>query len=104
MSTVWVVIIGLAAGTVAIKSAGPLAVGGRELPQRVRDVIALVAPAIVAALVVHETVHAAGGAGLVLDARLVGLGVAALALWARLPMIVVIVLAAAATALTRLVW
>lgn len=102
MSTVWVVIIGLTVGTVAIKSAGPLAVGGRELPDRARDVIALVAPALVTALVVYETVNAPGGAGLVLDARLVGLGVAVLAVWARLPMIVVIVLAAASTALTRL--
>ena len=101
MSTVWVVIVGLAVGTVAIKSAGPLAVGGRKLPAKVRDVITLVAPALVTALVVYETVNRSGGPGLVLDARLVGLGVAALAVWARLPVIVVIVLAAAATALTR---
>lgn len=102
MSTVWVVIVGLAVGTVAIKSAGPLAVGGRELPDRFRSVISYVAPALVAALVVYETVNAPDGSGLVLDARLVGLGVAALAVLARLPVIVVIVLAAAATALTRL--
>jgi branched-subunit amino acid transport protein len=104
MTAPWVVVLGLLVGTVAIKAAGPLTVGGRELPERVLAVVSLVAPALVAALVVYETFSAEDGAGLVLDARVVGLGAAALAAWARLPMLAVIVLAAAATALTRLLW
>jgi hypothetical protein len=43
------------------------------------------------------------GQAVVLDARLVGLVVAGLALWRRAPFVVVIVLASAATALVRLV-
>lgn len=104
MSAVWLVVIGLCVGTLAIKAAGPLAVGGRELPERAREVISLVAPALVAALVVYETFTPEDGVGVVVDARLVGLGAAALALWARLPMLAVVVVAATATALTRWLW
>ena len=104
MSAVWLVVIGLCVGTLAIKAAGPLAVGGRELPERARAVISLVAPALVAALVVYETFTPEDGVGVVVDARLVGLGAAALALWARLPMLAVVVVAATATALTRWLW
>jgi branched chain amino acid efflux pump len=43
------------------------------------------------------------GQDIVIDARLVGLVVAGLALWRRAPFVVVILLASAATALTRLV-
>ena len=104
MSPVWLVVLGLCLGTVAIKAAGPLAVGGRKLPERARGVISLVAPALVAALVVYETFTPEDGVGVVVDARIVGLGAAVLALWARLPVLAVVVVAAAATALTRWLW
>jgi hypothetical protein len=39
----------------------------------------------------------------VIDARLVGLMVAGIALWRRLPFVVVIIVASAATALTRVI-
>jgi hypothetical protein len=61
---------------------------------------AMVAPALLAALVVYETFGAHGG-GLTLDARAAGLGAAILALLARAPMIVVILIAAAVTAVLR---
>ncbi len=61
---------------------------------------ALVAPALLAALVVYETFGAHGG-GLTLDARAAGLGAAVLALIARAPMIVVILIAASVTAAVR---
>jgi hypothetical protein len=50
---------------------------------------------------VYETLQSAGG-GVRLDARVVGLGVAALTLWLRLPLLVAVVAAAGATALCRL--
>lgn len=50
----WALIAGCAASTFAIKAAGPVALGGRDLPPRLRGVIALVAPAVLAALVVAQ--------------------------------------------------
>lgn len=100
MTAVWLTIAGLAAGTVAIKAAGPLLLGGRDLPPRVAAVIVLLAPALLAALVVVETL---GGreAGFSIDARLAGLAGAAGGLALKLPMLAVVALAAAAAALAR---
>ena len=50
----WVLIAGCAAVTFAIKAAGPVALGGRELPERFTGVIELMAPALLAALVVTQ--------------------------------------------------
>jgi hypothetical protein len=101
MTAAWVTVAGLAVATVAIKSFGPLAFGGRELPALLARVIPLLAPALLAALVITETF---GGTGrsLAFDARAGGLAVAALALWRRLPLYVVVLGAAGATALLRL--
>jgi len=103
VNAVWLTIILLAAGTFLIKAAGPLVLGERELPERLRDLIALLVPALLAALIVTE-VFAGDDRQLHLDFRLVGLGVAALALVLRLPMIAVVLLAAGATALARLIF
>lgn len=45
----------------------------------------------------------ASGQQLVLDARLVALGAAALALWLRAPFLIVVIVGAAAAGLTRLI-
>ncbi len=100
MSEAWVTIIALAVGTVAIKGAGPVVLGSRPLPPRVLRVIALLAPALIAALVVYET-FADSPDGIVVDARVAGLLAAGLAVLARLPMIAVIVIAAVVTAVVR---
>ena len=52
MSTIGVVIAGCALTTAAIKASGPVALGGRDLPIWASSVIALLAPALLAALVV----------------------------------------------------
>ena len=100
MTAVWVTVACLSAGTAAIRAAGPLALGGRQLPDRLASVVGLLAPALLAALVVYETLQAGGG-GLRVDARVVGLGLAAVTLWLRLPLLVAVVVAAGATALCR---
>lgn len=100
MNAAWPVIGALCLITVVLKATGPLALGGRELPPRAAGVIALVAPAVLAALVTYET-FTPNGPGLVIDARVLGLGVAAAATLARLPMLVVVLLAAVATAALR---
>jgi hypothetical protein len=100
MSDVWLTIAALTVGTVALKAVGPLTTGGRRPSERAIGVTRLVAPAILAGLVVYETLSK-DGSGITFDARLAGLGAAALAILARAPMLVVVLVAAAATALAR---
>jgi uncharacterized membrane protein len=100
MTAAWTVIVVLALGTISIKASGPVVLGSRPLSERARGVIALIAPAVIAALVVYET-FADQPDGIVVDARVAGLAAAGLALLARLPMIVVVVIAAAVTAGVR---
>ena len=98
MSAPWVAILTVTLASAAIKAAGPMLVGGRELSPQASAVIALLAPALLAALVVTETSGENGH--LVLDERALGVAVAAIALWLRAP--VLLALAALVTALTRL--
>jgi hypothetical protein len=100
MTAAWITIFVLFVGTALSKAAGPLTTGGRTPSGRALSVTRLVAPAILAALVAYETLGADGD-GIEVDARVVGLAAAAAGIAARLPMIVTILLAAAATALTR---
>jgi branched-subunit amino acid transport protein len=100
VSALWVAIVAVTLASAAIKAAGPILVGGRELPPRVNAVIALLAPALLAALVVTETFGDDGH--LVLDERALGVGVAAVALALRAPVLLAVALAALATALARL--
>jgi branched-subunit amino acid transport protein len=100
VSTVWLVVLVVGAATVAFKATGPVLLGSRTLPPAIADVVALLAPVLLAALVVTQTV---GGDGeLVLDARLAGVGAGAVAIAARAPLPAVVVVAAVATALARL--
>lgn len=101
MTGVWVTVAVLALSTAALKLAGPLALGGRPMRQRALIVVELLASALLAALVVVETFGQ--GHSLTLDARALGVLFAAVALWRRAPMTVVVLGAAAVTALARLV-
>jgi len=101
VSDATIVLIVMTVGTFALKSAGPLVLGDRSLPVRVQQAVDLLPAALLAALATVSTMG--DGREIVIDARLVGLVVAGLALWRRLPFVVVIVLASAATALTRFI-
>ncbi|MGH2418542.1 MAG: AzlD domain-containing protein [Candidatus Limnocylindria bacterium] len=101
MSDAWVIVLAVGAGTIAIKAAGPVLLGGRPLPERVQGVVALLAPALLAALV--ATAALGSGQQLVLDARIIGLGAATLAILLRAPILLVVIVAAAAASLARLV-
>jgi branched-subunit amino acid transport protein len=96
----WIVTIGLGAATVTIKALGPVLLGERRLPPRVRSVLPLLAPALLAALVVSQAF--AAGQGLAIDARAAGLAAAVVALLLRAPTLVVIAVAAATAGLIRL--
>ena len=99
MTGVWIMVAVVGAATIALKGLGPVAFGGRSLPPRVLGVVGLLAPALLAALVVTQVF--AGDRELVLDARAAGLGAAAVALALRAPILAVIVAAAVTTALVR---
>ena len=101
MTAVWVTIGGLAATTAAIKAAGPLALGGRELPGWAAMVIGLLAPALLTALVLTDVFT--NDQELTVDARAAGLACAGVAVLLRAPLLVVVVVAAAATAALRAV-
>jgi uncharacterized membrane protein len=97
---IWAAILLSAAGCYALKLAG-LSVPQRVLDHPVVERVADLLPvALLAALVAVQTV--ADGPALVLDARLLGLGVAAVALMLRAPFLVVVLLAAATAAVARL--
>jgi branched chain amino acid efflux pump len=101
VSTVWLVVLVVGLATVALKATGPVLVGGRALPRPVASVVGLLAPVLLAALVVTQTVG--GDNELVLDARLAGVGAGAAAIAARAPLPAVVVVAAVATAVARLI-
>jgi len=99
MSTTWLVVLLVGAFTVAFKAAGPVLLSGRELPLRATGAFELLAPSLLAALVVTQAVG--GKEAIVLDGRLVGVGTAIVAIRLRAPLIMAIVAAALATALVR---
>ena len=99
MTTLWISIVAVALASAAIKAAGPVLVGGRELSGSFLAVIKLLAPALLAALVVTGTFG--DDRHLVLDARAIGVAVAGIALALRAPVLLAVLLAAAATALAR---
>lgn len=103
MTEVWVTIAVLAVGTIALKSIGPVTLGGRAPGDSAMAVIALFAPALLAALIVYETL-ADGDGGIALDERLVGVASAGTALAFRASMAVVVIAAAVTTALSRAIF
>jgi uncharacterized membrane protein len=90
----------LAVGTYLMKAVGPIASAGRQLPPRLRTLAELLPAALLAALVATQTVGE--GTSLSLDARVVGVGLAAVAVLLRAPFAVVVLIGALGTALTRL--
>jgi branched-subunit amino acid transport protein len=100
MTDAWLVVILTGAGTMALKAAGPMLLGRRPLPAPVTRVLGLLAPALLAALVV--TLVFTTERDLVLDHRALGLAAAVIAVALRAPIAVVVVCAAVVTALSRL--
>ncbi len=96
----WLVIAVVGAVTIAFKASGPVLLGKRELPARVASVVEVLAPAMLAALVVTQTVG--GDRELVIDERLAGVVAGGIAVWLRAPLLVVMVVAAVTAALIRL--
>jgi branched-subunit amino acid transport protein len=101
VTDVWVTILVLTAATAAIRASGPVLLGGRELPDLAFRVIALLAPALLAALVMVETFTDMDG-DLELGPQAAGLAAAGGVLaWNRAAVLPAITLAAVATAAVR---
>jgi branched-subunit amino acid transport protein len=92
----WAVVGGAAAVTAVIKGVGPFALGGRELPEWFSSVVVLLAPALLAALVVASTL--ADGKNLHVGADTAGVAAAGVAFWRGASVIVGVVIAAVVTA------
>jgi hypothetical protein len=100
MSAVWLTVAVLFVATFIMKAVGPVTFGGRRLSGRAASVIGLVAPTLLASLVVYETCSARGP-GIEIDERIAGLAAAGVALALRRSMLVVVTVAAVATAVAR---
>jgi hypothetical protein len=97
----WPALLALGAAAYGLKAFGLLVLGPRSAEGRLLQMAGLLPAALLPALVAVNTF--AGDRQLVLDARTVGLAIALIATWLRAPFVVVVVSAAAATALVRLV-
>lgn len=96
MSTSVAVIAGCTVVTAVIKAAGPVALGGRELPGWFSGIVVLLAPALLAALVV--TAIFADGQRLAVGAETAGALAAGGVAWRTGSVIWCVVAAAAVTA------
>ena len=96
----WLVIGAVGGVTMVFKAAGPVVLGRRELPPRALALVEVLAPAMLAALVVTQAVG--GDRAIVIDERLAGVAAAGVAIWLRAPLLLVMVVAAATAAAIRL--
>ena len=101
MIAAWIAVVVVGVATIALKGAGPVVFAGRPLPRPVLALMPVLAPCLLAALVVGQTVG--DGRAVVIDARLAGVAAAAVALLLRAPLLVVLGAAAGVAALARVV-
>ena len=99
MSTAAMTIAGCCAVTAAIKAAGPVVLGGRELPSWFTSVVILLSPALLAALVATQAF--AEGDQLALDADTAGVAAGGFAYARSRSIVACVVIAAAVTAGVR---
>ena len=96
----WLSMAAIALATIAMKAIGPLTLGGRRLPGTARSVVALLAPVLLAGLIVVEL----GGAGWKdVDApQVAGVAAAGVAYVVKVPILLAVVIGAVVAALLRL--
>jgi branched-subunit amino acid transport protein len=97
--TVWIVVIAVGVATIALKAAGPLFLASRPLGPRAQAFVELLAPVMLVALVVTQTVG--GDEALVVDERVPGVVAAGVALWRGASIVPAMAVAAVVTALLR---
>ena len=100
MAEAWILFALMFVTTALIRASGPVALGGRELPPRVTAVIALLAPALLAALVMSETFRGEG-THLIVDERALGVAAAGIVMLTKGSIITALAAAMIVTAGTR---
>jgi len=100
-ATIWGLIGGCAVMTALLKGAGPIALGGRDLPPWFAAIVALMAPALFAALVVTQVL--ADGRDIGVGADTAGVALAGIAAWRGASVISVVTIAAVTAAALRAV-
>jgi branched-subunit amino acid transport protein len=101
MSAAWQTVLWLTVATVLIRAAGPVLLGGRELAAPVRAIVTLLAPALLAALVVTQTFGDPEG-GITIDERVPAVAAAGpLLAWRPKALLPAIALAGVVAALLR---
>ena len=96
----WGAVLALSAGCYALKAAGVVLAARVDAERAARWGLELLVVPVLAALIMVQTLD--GGRRIVLDARLPALLVAALLVWRRAPLLVVVLSAGAVAALVRL--
>jgi branched-subunit amino acid transport protein len=96
---IWWTIIGLALTTALVRAAGPVVFGGREPHPAFSRVVAMMAPALLAALVITSAF--ADGPHLSVGADTVGLLAGGVLLWRGRSVVLAVVVAVVVTAVLR---
>jgi branched-subunit amino acid transport protein len=96
----WLVVAVVGLVTILFKASGPVVLGRRVLPPRALALVEVLAPAMLAALVVTQAVG--GDRTIVIDERLAGVAAAGVAIRLRAPLLLVMFVAAATAAVIRL--
>lgn len=99
--TIWLAIAGLAVTTAVVKATGPVVFGGREPHPAFLRVVAMMAPALLAALVVTSAL--ADGRQLGVGADTVGVLAGGVLLWRGRSVVLAVVVAVVVTATLRAV-
>jgi branched-subunit amino acid transport protein len=102
MNAAWIVVAVVGGVTILFKSAGPVFLGRRRLPPRLVALVEVLAPAMLASLVVTQAVG--GDRELVFDERLLGVAAAVVAVRLRAPLLAVMVVAATTAAFVRILF
>lgn len=95
----WLAIVAVTLANWLLKAAGPVALGKRNLPAGARGVISLMAPVLLAGLIVVEL--AGPGWEGISRAQVAGVAVAGVAWALRAPMLIAVLIGALATAALR---
>jgi branched-subunit amino acid transport protein len=97
----WTLVLLLGASAYALKALGAVVIGDRAVPPALQRCLLLIPAALLAALITKDTFTS--GQEIVVDARIVGLAVAAVLSWRRAPFALTVFAGVGATALLRLV-
>ncbi len=96
----WALVLALSGAAYALKLLGAVIIGQRTMPPAIERCLLLIPAALLAGLIAKDTFTTGQSIGI--DARAVGLAVAAVATWKKLPFAIIIVLGVGTVAVIRL--